>query len=190
MSPGNAAALGGKPRASAWVGSGTDSTVTDTRDNDEQDDDGTTAAVIAERFYVGALMHLQTPVRSRALDALDDEALSDVRLSRIRRAISRCDSTRFTAADVVPQMIRDGMPEQLHPIATGLVIDLYAGCPTPEWWPHYASIIRAENLRRQVRFHVEQLARAADTAGGERIADTLRAGASLAPAVERLGVDQ
>lgn len=116
------------------------------------------AAALAERQLVGAVLwsahggarlpHLAEMVSGLAVDDFTDPEIRRV-LETIRLLIAE-DRTPIPAV-IVPKMIDAGLlPEQLAPIATGLVCDLIGEAPAVVMWPELKQTVKEWSARRRV----------------------------------------
>lgn len=107
---------------------------------------------LAERHFVGALLHLPAATVMQAADLLPAEWLSDVQVGGVYAAvIENAKAGISEPAAVVPTMLRLGLPADRHGIATGLVIDLMQEVPLPSSWRLYASLVATGRLRARVQ---------------------------------------
>lgn len=108
-------------------------------------------AGLAERYFVGALLHLPADVTVAASRLVFPAWINDVHVAGVYAAmVALADSGAQTdPASVVPAMMRLGLPSSSAGVATGLVVDLLAGVPLPGNWRVYA--LEVMNARQRQR---------------------------------------
>lgn len=107
---------------------------------------------LAERHYVGAMLHMPPATVLEAADIVFPEWISDPQIAAVFVAtIENAKENISEPAAVVPTLLRLGLPSQHHGIATGLVVDLLADCPLPHNWPYYASLVAAGRARARLQ---------------------------------------
>ena len=120
---------------------------------------------IAERHMLGAVLHLRAAgAVTAALEGLSEADFTDPQLRHVFAVINATASSGMDVdpTTIVALLIRSGrVPEQLHPVATGLVIDLVCSVPVPASWPHYKALIVAESGRRRAVEAGERISQAA-----------------------------
>ena len=122
-------------------------------------------AALAERHYVGALLHLRGVEARTAATWVRPEDLADPQLRQVLAAVQEgIRDNQHEVAAVVPRMIRAGTcPSDLAGLSSVLVVELLGEVPHPLSWSAYAAVILDEAMRRHVRECATRLAQAADT---------------------------
>lgn len=117
-------------------------------------------AGLAERYFVGALLHLPADVTVAASRLVFPAWLSDVHIAGVYSAlVDLADSGAQTdPASVVPAMLRLGLPSSSAGVATGLVVDLLSGVPLPGNWRVYALEVMNARQRKRLEAVGRQLA--------------------------------
>ncbi len=116
------------------------------------------AAVLAERQLLGcALLSAHggatLPQTAEIIAGLSPEDLTDPDLRRVLETIRALiiDGRTPLPAVIVPTMIDLGLlPNQLHPVATGLICDLIREAPAVAMWPELKRTILEWSARRRV----------------------------------------
>ncbi|MGB8020936.1 MAG: hypothetical protein WCF04_06890 [Candidatus Nanopelagicales bacterium] len=93
-------------------------------------------AALAERHYVGALLHLRGAEARTAATWVRPEDLADPQLRQVLAAVQEgIRDNQHEVAAVVPRMIRAGTcPSDLACLASVLVVELLGEVPHPLSW--------------------------------------------------------
>jgi replicative DNA helicase len=122
-------------------------------------------AALAERHYVGALLHLRGAEARTAASWVRPEDLAEPQLRQVLASVQDgIRDSQHEVAAVVPRMIRTGRcPSDRAGLASVLVVELLGEVPHLLSWSAYAAVILDEAIRRHVRECATRLAQAADT---------------------------
>lgn len=127
---------------------------------------GDDVAKLAERSFVGALLHqLRDDDTARALNWVRPDDLADPQLAAVLGAMQSLHArgTRPDIALIVPEMLALGTVSRAQaPLANVLLVDLMTECPIPASWAHYAATITAASARREIRKTCTRVLQAAD----------------------------
>lgn len=107
---------------------------------------------IAERYFVGALLHQSRATVATAGDLLFPDWIHDGQVRGVY--VGLLDNVRNglepDPAGVVPTMLRLGLPVQHAGIASSLVVDLLTEVPLPGQWRYYAVLVANAHLRHRL----------------------------------------
>lgn len=134
--------------------------------------------VLAERHFVGSLLHINVTDRERALAQVDEHHITDPAVLKIYRAVrSLHERTGIVEpAGVIDELMRNGMPPEGQGNAAALIGELMDETPLSIMWPYYAHLLREEHQRQQVRDLGDRLSVAADTWDLAALRDLLERG--------------
>ena len=113
---------------------------------------GDNPAFLAERYFVGALLHLPASVTRQAAEVIFPAWLTDVHVRGVYSALVDLANggAQTDPASVVPTMLRLGLPQQSAGVATSLVVDLLADVPMPSSWRLYTVQMTASRQRQRI----------------------------------------
>lgn len=122
-------------------------------------------AGLAERYYVGALLHLRGAVAQEAMGAVLPDDLADPQLRTVLTAMVAlaADGRDPDPAAVTPRMLELGLVGRDR---CGLVnvalVGLLSDVPAPACWPAYAGEVLRESARRTILEVATRAGQAAD----------------------------
>lgn len=122
-------------------------------------------ATLAERSYVGAVLHLRGQQARDALARVSPADLSDPQLRAVLEAVSAVlqDGSDPDPALLTPRMLELGLvPRDKAGLVNAMIVDLYTDVPAPVCWPAYATEVLRESARRKIRETAERMVQAAD----------------------------
>ena len=122
-------------------------------------------AALAERYLVGACLHLRGTTAREALARVEVADLGDPQLRAVVEALQALvqGGADPDPALVAPRMVELGLvPRDKVGLLNVLLVDLLAEVPAPECWPVYAVQVLRESARRTLREVCDRAAQAAD----------------------------
>ena len=107
---------------------------------------------IAERYFVGALLHQRAETVAVAAGVVMPEWIHDPQVRGVYAALLENISIGLQPdpAGIVPTMMRLGLPAHRAPLASALVVDLLAEVPLPSNWRYYAVIVANGHVRNRL----------------------------------------
>ena len=107
---------------------------------------------LAERYFVGGLLHQSRATVAAAADVVFCEWIHDTQVKGVYAAL--VDNARNglepDPAGVVPTMLRLGLPKQHAGTASALVVALLTECPLPGNWAYYGVLVANQCLRHRL----------------------------------------
>lgn len=127
-------------------------------------------AELAERYFVGALLHLRGAEARAAVGRVRVAELADPQLRTILEAAQSlaADGADPDPGRITPRMVELGLcPRDRAGLANVALVELLTGVPAPACWSAYAAEVLRESARRTI---VEAATRALQAADGPNLA--------------------